>query len=414
MMAFILKCNWGACLTVVLGLLLVSGCGSEGDITSPHLTVNLPSSPTNQSPLTLSGKVEEGATVQVSVAPLPKTVGPVVIVGDGDEWTCELVFTDSPGTNYSVSVSALDQRENRSTISPFNVFFDNTAEITLDQFVSPVPPGTEQVLAGTFEPGATLDIEIDGVPIGSERIFINVNTWRADLPVLVAGAQLTVKAADVLGNTKEIPQEIAVSNTAIPLTITATSPTNLVEQLVTVASSNELATFQVELARGSAGAVPVPGTPNYLLTGLAQGRNVLTVTATAAGSTQTVASRLLFVDQSRPVVSMGENGPALVQIAFSEAVQGVSDTTFVLRDAATGNAVPGEVSYDQAAKRASFVPASALAYATTYRVELLAAVTGSEAPFIADLAGNSIQPNSGNLWVSSPIVLLAPSATVSQ
>jgi hypothetical protein len=400
MMAFNLEYKWRAlCLGVVLALALMSGCGSEGDITAPRLTVNLPDSTTNQSPLTLSGTVEEGATIQLSVTPLPATVGPVVT--DGEVWTCTLTFSDSPGTQYSGSVSAADQRGNRST-SLFSFVFDNVAEITFDQFVSPVPEGSEQVLAGTIEPGSALVVEVDGVPIATENILVNVNTWRTNLPGSLDGLRKVVlKSTDRLGNTVEDVRDILVTNTAIPLTITASSPTRLAEQTVMVATDDVPAKIEVLLERGSAEAEEVPpvgGTQTYALLNLVQGKNVLTVTATAADRADTVARVMLVVDQLEPFVSAVVPSATSVEITFSEAVQGVDAETFILR-AAEGT-VPGQVSYDQNTKVARFVPASDLVYGD-YHVELLAG-------YIADLAGNLILPNSKDLWRAS-FTLKAPS-----
>ena len=71
-----------------------------------------------------------------------------------------------------------------------------------------------------------------------------------------------------------------------------------------------------------------------------------------------------------------------VQVAFSEAVSGVSSGTFVLRDAATGAVVSATVSYDTATRRATLRPSAALGRGRSYKVGL----SGS----IRDLAGNSL------------------------
>jgi hypothetical protein len=126
----VLCCKKGIWAGALLLALVAAGCGDEGDITSPRLTIDEIVSPTNVNPLLLSGSTEEGATVQVSVTPAPATVGPVVIAGVA--WTCALTFLDSPGASYFVSVTALDQRGNRSTILPINVVFDNQPPLVTD------------------------------------------------------------------------------------------------------------------------------------------------------------------------------------------------------------------------------------------------------------------------------------------
>jgi hypothetical protein len=390
---------------VLLVLVLLSACADERDITAPRLTFDAVQSPTKESPLILSGTVEEGATVEISVTPPPTTIGPVSI--EGDKWSSALELPDSPSTTYSVSVSAADPRGNRST-SLFSFIFDNIAEVTLEQAISPVRPESPQTLAGTIEPGSELLVEVDNLPL---NVFINVNTWRAELPGLADSRQVVIKATDRLGNTAELLEDIVVTNSAIPLTISSVSPSNQTGQTVTVAADAEV---EVLLARGGTPAekiLPVEGTQAYPLSGLVPGKNVLAVTANAIDLAETTAKVLLFVDQLRPVVTEVVRDTEAVHVRFSEAVKGVSATTFVLKNA-LGEQVPGEVLYDLQTKTALFTPSSTLSSDSPYRVELVGSVAIPEegnGSYVADLAGNPLLPNSaGDLWVAD-FTLPAPS-----
>lgn len=67
---------------------------------------------------------------------------------------------------------------------------------------------------------------------------------------------------------------------------------------------------------------------------------------------------------------------------FSEAVKGVTGTTFRLRDTVTGAYVAATVSYDAATHRAVLDPSAGLARRRTYQVVVRYG--------IRDIAGNSI------------------------
>jgi Bacterial Ig-like domain len=119
----------------------------------------------------------------------------------------------------------------------------------------------------------------------------------------------------------------------------------------------------------------------------------------ASGGTYSV---MVFVKTCSPLVATnvapavvarspgsGATGVTLtpsVSVSFSEAVQGVSTSTFVLRDASSGAVVGSTVSYDATAHRAVLRPGSRLALGRTYRVTLSSS--------IRDAAGSSLAATS--------------------
>jgi hypothetical protein len=82
-----------------------------------------------------------------------------------------------------------------------------------------------------------------------------------------------------------------------------------------------------------------------------------------------------------------------VTATFSEAVNGVSNTTFKLTPQGSGTAVGAAVSYDAATKKATLVPTSALSANTTYTAQLTSG--------IADLAGNALAAVNWNFTTAS-------------
>ncbi|HET8571346.1 MAG TPA: S8 family serine peptidase [Candidatus Limnocylindria bacterium] len=103
-----------------------------------------------------------------------------------------------------------------------------------------------------------------------------------------------------------------------------------------------------------------------------------------------------FVDNVKPVVASrapaggATNLPAdvVATAVFSEAVSGVSATSFSLTDA-TGRVVPATVGYDSSARRAWLRPSSPLAGEQTYTV--------SASSGIRDVAGNAMNATSWTL-----------------
>jgi Tol biopolymer transport system component len=102
-----------------------------------------------------------------------------------------------------------------------------------------------------------------------------------------------------------------------------------------------------------------------------------------SGPRPTVTSRTPAANGTGVVV--GSN----VTATFSEAVQGVSGSTFRLQNAATGAAVSGTVTYDPATRVATLDPVAALAAGTSYRATL----TGGAAA-VRDAAGNPLATTS--------------------
>ena len=76
-----------------------------------------------------------------------------------------------------------------------------------------------------------------------------------------------------------------------------------------------------------------------------------------------------------------DNSTVSISVTFSEAVSGVSGSTFVVQDAQS-NAISGTVTYNDTTYTATFVPSSRLSLLTQY--------TASLAASIADAAGNAL------------------------
>lgn len=134
-------------------------------------------------------------------------------------------------------------------------------------------------------------------------------------------------------------------------------------------------------------------TPAFLLKAGRTYRAYLTSAIKSANGRTLLATNWTFrvtTDATRPTISgrlpssgaTGVSRTSTVKARFSEAVKGVTGTTFRLRDTVTGSYVAATVSYDAATHRAALDPSITLARGRTYQVVVRYG--------IRDLAGNSI------------------------
>jgi len=101
-----------------------------------------------------------------------------------------------------------------------------------------------------------------------------------------------------------------------------------------------------------------------------------TPTGSAASSAPTVTWR------SPASGATGASPATTVSARFSEAVHGVSGSSFMLRDAVTGTILSATVSYDSTAKQAALHPSQWLQLGHAYRVSL--------SSYIRDATGNAL------------------------
>ncbi|MDQ0862865.1 Ig-like domain-containing protein [Arthrobacter globiformis] len=139
----------------------------------------------------------------------------------------------------------------------------------------------------------------------------------------------------------------------------------------------------------------------------ANGTYLFNVRATdAAGNVSAVASRTVQIgpaDTVAPTVTgrapasaaTGVGTVTNITATFSEFVQGVSASTFTLKNAA-GTTIPATVTYDQAARRATLDPTALLTPSTTYTATL----TGGTAT-IRDLANRPLASTSWRFTTSA-------------
>jgi D-alanyl-D-alanine carboxypeptidase len=109
-------------------------------------------------------------------------------------------------------------------------------------------------------------------------------------------------------------------------------------------------------------------------------------------ATPDLVAPVLIARYPDPEAPMPTHG--VVTVTFSEAVVGVDDARFQLRDAA-GAALPAQVTYDPTTRSATLTPLTPLTVATSYRVALAGA--------ISDAAGNLLPAESWTIEASNHV-----------
>ncbi|WP_257127447.1 Ig-like domain-containing protein, partial [Burkholderia sp. MSMB1078WGS] len=170
----------------------------------------------------LDGKGEPGATIEVIVDGEP--VGTTVVNEDGT-WTFEPETPLADG-EHQIEVVAQDDAGNRSEPSdPVVVVVDTTApsKPTIDHITDnagdtlvPIASGgttsdATPVLDGKGEPGATIEVIVDGEPVGT-TVVNEDGTWtfEPETPLADGEHQIEVVAQDDAGNRSEPSEPVVV------------------------------------------------------------------------------------------------------------------------------------------------------------------------------------------------------------
>lgn len=181
------------------------------DTTPPALTLDTPEdgSAVNTTTPTISGTGEPGTTVTLT---LPDGSSVTVDVDENGDWSYTLETELTEGS-YMVSVVATDDAGN-TTEEEASFDVDLTAPtVTID---SPADGDTVEgtvTVSGTAEPGATIEVFIDGVLVGTTTADEN-GDWSLDLDGLDEGdATIEVVATDAAGNVGNATIDVTVGMT---------------------------------------------------------------------------------------------------------------------------------------------------------------------------------------------------------
>ncbi|KVT15001.1 hypothetical protein WT24_07095 [Burkholderia sp. MSMB1078WGS] len=192
------------------------------DNTGDELLPVGPGGTTNDATPVLDGKGEPGATIEVIVDGEP--VGTTVVNEDGT-WTFEPETPLADG-EHQIEVVAQDDAGNRSepsdpvvvvvdTTAPSKPTIDHITDNTGDELLPVGPGGTTNdatpVINGTGEPESTVEVIIDGEPVGT-TVVNEDGTWtfEPDTPLAEGEHQIEVVVEDDAGNRSEPSDPVVV------------------------------------------------------------------------------------------------------------------------------------------------------------------------------------------------------------
>lgn len=381
------------CLIALFSMVCLNACGSssDDDLTPPEVALNALSPSTFEREKTLSGTIETGADIEVSVDSSAE-VGEVSI--ENGIWSCTVSELE-PGTN-TVTVNAGDERGNTSIL-----YFSLTYDIVRIDQVSTITAESTPSVYGTLIPGGSIvSIELDGEEIEVPVVYDGIH-WRFAIPESAAledgSHTVTIEAEDTAINpqTQEISLTIVREETAVSLTVDRPLTPRDDTTLTLTGSRGLGAEVDVTVSpAATVGTVSYPTTDSWMvqLSDLEERDSLITVTTSLVGAVVSSAwTRVSVYTTPQIVATLPPAGTSdvlpdtVVMAIFSEAMVGttINEDTFWVEDE-SGNRVTGTVSYDAEDQSATFEPASSMTSGGIYTANVSSAVT--------DPDGNSVAP----------------------
>ncbi|MDE1463327.1 retention module-containing protein [Spartinivicinus poritis] len=277
---------------------------------------------TTDQTLEISGTAEPNSTVEVFID--GTSIGTVPSDPNGN-WTIDHTATNIPEGPHTITATVTDQSGNTATSTELPITIDVTppavaiTQIT-DDSGNPTDFITNDqtlVISGTSEPNSTVEVQIDGTPIGTVQVDPNGN-WSIDHTAtqLPEGPHtVTATSTDPAGNQATTTQPVTIDVTAPAIDITGITDdsgnpsdfiTNDQTLVISGTSDNPNSTVEVFIDGNSIGTVPTDGNGAWSIdhtpTQLPEGpHNITASTTDTAGNTVTTAQPLT-IDLTPPAV----------------------------------------------------------------------------------------------------------------
>jgi len=391
------RCKIWHGMTLVAGLLLagllLGGCGSsQENLVAPTITFAGAGADTTSRTRYLSGTVEAGTTVEVTLGNDLLPASQVHVAGG--YWSC-VIDNLAAGSNL-VSVTAVDAIGNQNILSFYLVY----EPLTIDTYVTPLP-GTSQTIGGQVDPALPApEVTLNNGTAGSATV--SGDRWSFDLTGLVEGNN-----AVVVSVTHPDPAIDLVSR-SLTLTVNTLAPVITIDPVVTpTVAADQTLSGSYTTAPVVSVATATPDTLNAAaglwelsLSALAAGKNFVVASDSANAITataRTLITQQLVTARTPYPGAFDVDAGTTVGVTFPVAMAAVTitDSSFTLSAGDPAVAVAAVVSYDEASRTATLTPLSPLAPATVYTATLLARDSaGDPLPAaITDLSGEPLARN---------------------
>ncbi|WP_194293017.1 Ig-like domain-containing protein [Streptomyces smaragdinus] len=304
---------------------------------APVITAPTSGTSTSDTTPTISGTGTPGSTVTVTDG-TGAVLGTAPVAPDGT-WSFDSV--PLPDGTYTITATQTDAVGNVSPLSNSVIFTVDTAAPAAPVITGPADGSTinnsTPTITGTGEPGATVDVVVDGVPLGTATVAPD-GTWSIPVTTPLADGPHTVTATqtDAAGNVSPVATSNFTIDATAPAAPVITAPADgstITSATPTITGSGEPgATVEVTLDGAVLGTVTVAPDGTWSLpvtTPLADGPHTVTATQTdPLGNVSPVATSNFTVDttaDAAPVITSPTQG------------QVTADTTPDI----TGTGVPG-------------------------------------------------------------------------
>ncbi len=273
------------------------------DTVLPAVSINPVVTPTNSNAQTVTGTREANATIIVSVNP-PATAGPVSYP-TATTWSCTLSSLVEGANN--ITVTATDVAGNGATATVGITFDSMPPAVGINPVATPTNVNA-QTITGTREADAVITASVNTSATVGAVTYASATTWSCVISGLVEGVNnLTVTAKDAAANSATTTAGITYDSIAPTVGINpVVTPTNVNTQTVTgMREADAVITASVSTS-ATVGAVTYPTATTWscVLSGLIEGANNITATATDSAHNSATAAVGITFDSVPPTVTI--------------------------------------------------------------------------------------------------------------
>jgi tartrate dehydratase beta subunit/fumarate hydratase class I family protein len=381
------------------------------DTSPPAVNIDPVATPTRVTSQTISGTMESGAAVAVSIN-TAAVAGPVTYP-TAATWSCTIAGL-TEGEN-RITASATDAAGNAASREVIITLDIVPPAVSIDPVVSPTKLNFKNI-SGTRESNATITLTVNtGATVG-EMLYPAPATWTCMVSGLTEGPNdITVIAADSVGNSSIVTTSIIVDTVAPVVTISspAAGLSNVNASLLSYVADPGIVEVKVD-------GVSVAQRSGQNLNALAEGTHIVRVESTDAAGNTGFGEVTLIVDTLPPTVTVdpvttptrvnmqtiggGRESGALITVTVDTSAfigpvvyptettwsgmvtslaEGVNVVTITARDAAQNSAtVTASITYDSIAPVVSInSPASGATKDDTPRLDFT--ITGGTAATVS-------------------------------
>jgi YD repeat-containing protein len=290
------------------------------DSTPPTLTVSQPSngSITNQSSVTVSGTVSDANAITLKIN------GTVVTVNAQGAFSSSVPLNEGLNT---ITVLATDAAGNATSVTR-TVRKDSTPPtLTVTQPAEgTITNSTSVTVSGSVFDSTTVTLLVNGT-----HVNIGANgSYTTQVSLNEGHNTISVSATDAVGNTTTLNRHVIKDTT--PPSLTVSNPVNGTvtnQSSISVAGTTSDSTTVTVKVNGISVSVGSGGSFSTSVA-LAEGNNVITVSATDAGSNNTTVTRTVIRDDTPPTLTVTNPVNGVITKQATIAVAGsVHDSTAV-------------------------------------------------------------------------------------